>query len=239
MKSVAETTLSWGKQRQFSIRYDAKTGSTSDNAKADAVDTAEDFCVYLTSHQTAGRGRGTNHWLDTGAGESLLSTWCFKVSSPPQPITSPRIGLALYQAVVHTWPSLRWSLKAPNDLYLNGTKVAGLLVESVTVGQNHRLLVGLGFNILNHPRSLSTATHLTAGLEQPLEEGEWFQFLDEWKQQLSLAINDCLRSTLTDLACQELKTALNANSTCPYVVDKVTPQGDLIHKGGTVRWTQI
>ena len=92
----------------------------------------DDLVLFLAAHQTNGRGRGANHWLDTGAGESLLSTWSLSVSSPPQAITGPRIGLALFAAATHAWPSLKFGLKAPNDLYLDGQKVAGLLVETVT-----------------------------------------------------------------------------------------------------------
>lgn len=239
MQRFRESTLEWASQRSLPVIFTEQTGSTNDDAKAAALAEDRDLVVYLTDHQTAGRGRGANHWLDTGAGESLLSTWSFHAATPPQAITAPRIGLALFQAAARTWPSLSWGLKAPNDLYLDGLKAGGLLVESVSSGGKNRLLVGLGLNVVNHPRSFSSATHLTGALGRPPEEGEWFQFLDEWKQQLSIALGECLQPTLTASACTELKNALNANSARPYVVSKVSPAGDIHHAGGVIRWTEI
>jgi BirA family biotin operon repressor/biotin-[acetyl-CoA-carboxylase] ligase len=239
MMSAAETTQDWAKQRGLRLVFTAQTGSTNDDAKRNAMNETGDLVLYLTGHQTAGRGRGSNQWLDTGAGEGLLSTWSFKVPTPPQAITAPRIGLALFTAASRTWPSLGWGLKAPNDLYLSRSKAAGLLIESVSAGPHHRLLIGLGFNVANHPRSFGAATHLTGALGRPPEAGEWFKFLDELKQQMQTAAAECLRATLTEHACGELKSALNANSARPFTVTKVSPQGDLVHAGGTVKWTDL
>ncbi|MBX3022162.1 MAG: biotin synthetase [Bdellovibrionales bacterium] len=239
MLSAAESTLEWAQQRELEVVYAVETGSTNNDAKSPALSENADLVLYLTSHQTSGRGRGSNTWLDTGAGEGLLSTWSFKVDSPPQAITAPRIGLALFTAAARTWPSLSWGLKAPNDLYLDGHKAGGLLIESVSSGDRHRLLVGLGLNVTNHPRRFDTATHLTGALGRAPEAAEWFKFLDELKHQLSAAVSDCLQATLSASVCGDLKNALNANSARPFVITQVGPHGDLIHAGGTVRWTDI
>lgn len=239
MQSAAEGAKEWAEQRELPLVYTAETGSTNDDAKAQALNEIEEFVLYLTAHQTKGRGRGENQWLDTGHGEGLLSTWSFKVPSPPQAITAPRIGLALFAAASRTWPSLGWSLKAPNDLYLDGNKAGGLLVESVTSGNEHRLLIGLGLNVANHPRRFDTATHITGALGRAPDAGEWFNFLDELKQQFTLALGEIVKPVLREAACEQLKTALNANPGRPFAVTQVTPEGDLVHAGGKVRWTEL
>jgi BirA family biotin operon repressor/biotin-[acetyl-CoA-carboxylase] ligase len=239
MISTAETTRQWAEQRALPLTFTIETGSTNDDAKAQAFSESADLVLYLTAHQTSGRGRGSNQWLDTGAGEGLLSTWSIRVDSPPQAITAPRIGLALFAASAKTWPSLSWGLKAPNDLYLDGLKAGGLLIESLTSGSAHRLLIGLGLNVSNHPRRFDTATDLTAPLGRVPDEGEWFRFLDEWRNQLSLAVVEVLQPTLNPTACEALKKALNANRARAFSVDKVSPEGDLHHAGGVVKWTTI
>lgn len=239
LSSAFDTTNDWSKQRGLKIKAVHETGSTNDDAKSQAMAEDEDFVLYLTEHQTAGRGRGTNNWFDTGAGESLLTTWSFHVASSPQAITGPRVGLALFRAASTTWPSQAWSLKAPNDLLLNGNKVAGLLVESVSGGAKFRLLVGLGLNVLNHPRKFTAATHISEALHAAPDVGEWFQFLDEAKAQLQLAAHECQNSTLSPAVCAELTQALNANPLKPFAVQSVSPQGDLLHAGGKVRWTDL
>jgi BirA family biotin operon repressor/biotin-[acetyl-CoA-carboxylase] ligase len=239
MISVTDTTLEWADQRQLRVYHAPETGSTNDDAKAGAWNEGDEPVLYLTGHQTSGRGRGDNTWLDTGAGDCLLSTWSLAIDPAPQPITSPRVGLILFTAASRVWPDLSWGLKAPNDLYLAGHKIAGLLVETVSDGHRHRLLVGLGFNVANHPRRFATATHLTGALGHPPEEGDWFQFLDEWKQGLIAALPECTQPKLTSQACQDLKNALNANSARPFTVDRVSPEGDLVHSGGVVKWTEL
>ncbi len=239
LTSVIDTTMNWTQQRGIPIVFNNETGSTNDDAKKAALNENDDFVLYLADHQTAGRGRGTNTWLDTGSGESLLSTWSYFVTASPQSITAPRIGLALFRTVNAVWPSLSWSLKAPNDLFLDGRKVAGLLVESVSDGSRFRLLIGLGFNILNHPRRFNDAEHLSKTLQAAPEDGEWFQFLDELNAELGRAGIECLNPTLSDAACRELLHALNANSAKTFTTQQITPHGDLIHSKGKLRWLDL
>ena len=130
-------------------------------------------------------------------------------------------------------------LLCPNDLLLSGAKIAGLLVESVTNGSSHRLLIGLGLNALNHPRRFSEATHLVAHLGNSLDEGEWFMFMDELLTQFNTALTDILQPTLDENACQDLKQALNANAKKASAVIKVSPHGDLLLESGQIRWTDL
>ncbi len=239
MHSVSDMTQNWASQREIAHVFLAETGSTNDDAKARVSHETEKLVLYSTSHQAKGRGRGANQWLDTGAGESLLSTWSLEAVSPPQAITGPRVGLAVFNAVRSVWPSLPWSLKAPNDLMLDGLKCAGLLVESISSGSRHRLLIGLGFNILNHPRKFTEATHLGSALDHSVTEGEWFQFLDALRSELEDAANECVSSQLTASACEELAQALNANPNRRLEVIKVSPTGDLLHAQGTLAWTEL
>ncbi len=237
--SVADATATWAMQRRLALVSDASTGSTNDDAKAAALNEDSELVVYVAAHQSKGRGRGANHWLDTGAGESLLSTWSFRAPSPPQAITGPRVGLALYRAAHKIWPSLAWSLKAPNDLFLNGLKVAGLLVESVTGGSEHRLLIGLGLNVINHPRAFSEATHLAEALGVRPQEGEWFRFLDELRSQFKMALLEIVKPTLSEAARTELAAALNANPKRPFEVQRISPEGDLLFHAGKISWTDL
>jgi BirA family biotin operon repressor/biotin-[acetyl-CoA-carboxylase] ligase len=238
LTSAFDSTLNWIRQRDLNVEASFETGSTNENAKKNAMNEDVAFKLYLASHQTAGRGRGANLWFDTGAGESLLSTWSFELPGAPQAITGPRVGLAVFRAARAAWPSLPWSLKAPNDLFLNGVKVAGLLVETVSSGGKFRMLVGLGLNVLNHPRKFE-ATHLSAALSSGPEEDEWFKFLDQLKSQLETAAAESQSSVLTATAAQELMQALNANPAKPLTVQSVSPQGDLLHSKGQVRWTEL
>lgn len=239
IETISETTLKWGLQRELQLEFEATTQSTNDNAKQEALKEREELVLYIAGHQTAGRGRGSNQWLDTGEGDSLLCTWSLFINNAAQAITGPRIGLAVFTALSKAWPSLNWSLKAPNDLFLDGKKAGGLLVETVSDGSKHRLLVGLGINVLNHPRRFSEATHLAEVLERAPEEAEWFAFLDELRDELLRALPDCQKPTLGHATCQRLMAALNANSSRAFTVKEISPEGDLVHDSGTLQWSEI
>lgn len=239
LTSVGDTTQSWADQRGFPVVFSAQTVSTNDDAKKNAMGESQPFVLYVTSHQTGGRGRGSNTWLDTGGGECLLSTWSFAMAQSPQAISAPRIGLAQFRALTRTWPSLEWGLKAPNDIYLGGNKAGGLLVETVSSGSTFRLLIGLGLNVLNHPRRFNEAEHVSKKLSHAPDEGDWFKFLDELHSEFSSSLKEITAPVLSESAREALCDALNANSSRPFTVNEVTPQGDLLHAQGKVRWTDL
>jgi len=237
MKSVYQTTELWAKQRQVQIEAFDEIGSTNDEAKREAFDLGEEPKLYIAAHQTKGRGRGKNHWLDTGAGESLLASWSYHLSQPPQFITGPRIGEALYRAAHSVWPTLAWSLKAPNDLYLKDNKVAGLLVETVSQGSSHRLIIGLGMNVLNHPRAIDTATHFTTS-SGGVNDTEWYQFLDVLNGQFISALEEIVLPHLKNEIRENLLKALNAFPLKKEPFLDVTSSGDLITKSGSISWME-
>ena len=236
---AAESTAKWATERGFGLTYQRETGSTNTDAKLRATRDLTKAHLFLAAHQTAGRGRGDHQWLDTGVGECLLSTWSFKLNSSPQAITGPRIGLALYRAAAQGWPSLDWSVKAPNDLFLNALKVGGLLLESVSAGREHRLLIGLGLNVENHPRRFGAATHLNEALKRAVEPTEWFHFLDCLSDELQTALIDITRPELDASVRRELQAALNANSNRAHTIEDITGAGDLLTTAGLIRWMEL
>lgn len=232
-------TANWAQQRGLNTVVFEEIDSTNRAAHNEALNETAGQVLYLTGHQTAGKGRGANRWLDTGGGENLLSTWSISLSQSPQAISGARFGLALYRATSKTWPSLSWALKAPNDLLLEGQKIAGLLLESIQCGPNHRLLIGLGFNLANHPRSLEHGTHLLNHLDIQTLEETWFRFLDEWWSEITVAARECLSAMLTPEACQDLKVGLNLNPNLEGPVVEVLPNGDIQLTSKKIQWISL
>jgi BirA family transcriptional regulator, biotin operon repressor / biotin---[acetyl-CoA-carboxylase] ligase len=177
---IGVITSSWAEMHNIACKYIPQITSTNDIAKEEAFDDLPAVQLYVTDDQTSGRGRGTNTWITPPAGTSLLSSWSFHSAVAPSPYITALIGLGLFHAAHATWPFLNWNLKAPNDLYIDAKKIAGLLVETVSQGSKHRIVVGLGFNVFAHPQLeiatdlLSEATKLHAGVMG----ADWIKFLD-------------------------------------------------------------
>ncbi|MDO6480249.1 biotin--[acetyl-CoA-carboxylase] ligase [Shimia thalassica] len=104
--------------------------------------------------QTAGRGRRGRPWTDpTG---NFAGTLVLRPTETPDQIAlrSFVASLALFDAFVDvTGRTEPFSLKWPNDVLLNGGKVAGILLESAGFagGQMSHLAIGIGVNLKHAP----------------------------------------------------------------------------------------
>ena len=175
---IGQWTKEWLEAQGFSSHFFESTTSTNFVAKERAMIEDCPTVFYLTDQQTQGRGQGSHQWLNSEPGSNLLMTCSIAIAEPPLPELCLAIGQKLKKACEDTWPNLNWSVKAPNDLLLENTKVAGILLESVSQGPNHRLLVGIGLNGLNCPREKGfPATALQDPLNAPLSQSEWMTFL--------------------------------------------------------------
>lgn len=116
-----------------------ETDSTQGAAARLAV---PDGGLTTTWHQFAGRGRRGNVWVDT-ADEGVAMTLTFRC--PPQPHLSCVVALGVIDAIAEA-TGLRAAAKWPNDVLLDGRKVAGILAE-VRPGTD-LLDVGIGVNVL-------------------------------------------------------------------------------------------
>ena len=131
-----------GKQAYYFDSID----STQNQALKMAHDPANNGVVIVASKQTGGRGRSGRQWISPKGGIwiSIILQPKFDISITTLfPIAS---ALALSIAIEKTFsitPELKW----PNDLTLNGKKVAGMLVDvSLESNKIESLVLGVGIN---------------------------------------------------------------------------------------------
>jgi len=240
MQTISNQTISWARDKQLRHWYKDETTSTNDIAKQE-VDSIEDFKLYVTNWQTAGRGRGQNTWTNPEERNSLLSTWVYKTNTPPQHFLPALMGLSVIQACKKTWPNLAWSLKAPNDCFINDKKVAGLLLETISQGSETYILVGLGLNVFSSPQDLTTSSHLTDffGDKNLLTNEQWVVFLDTLKSEFDEAIKHSEQIKISEEKRDFLLEALNANPWQKETYIEITDQGDLVTENETISWRDL
>ncbi|WP_372885950.1 biotin--[acetyl-CoA-carboxylase] ligase [Shimia sp.] len=108
----------------------------------------------LGLRQTRGRGRRGRPWTDPAG--NFSATLVMRPSEGPEQVAlrSFVAALALFDAFVDvTGRAEALSLKWPNDVLLNGGKVAGILLESagMTGGAVSHLAIGIGVNLSAAP----------------------------------------------------------------------------------------
>lgn len=129
-----------------------QTESTNDVVRQLGHAGEREGLVVMAEHQTAGRGQRGNKWTSTP--HKAIS---FSVLLRPE-IRLEDSGL-LTQWAAETVAStiknhcrIEASIKQPNDIYLKGRKVAGVLVEMVAqTGRPHLAVVGIGINVNQAP----------------------------------------------------------------------------------------
>lgn len=156
-------------------RFEQEVPSTNFVAKEMAQEGTPGGAFMVTERQTAGRGRLGRAWLSE-RGKDLT----FSVLLRPELASADAGGMVLAAAVavsdvLSLLPGLqgRVKIKWPNDLLVDGRKVAGILAEaSMDIDIIHWLVVGIGLNVNGDAGRLVPRDTLAPGQPQPVSLAE-------------------------------------------------------------------
>lgn len=146
-----------------------------DEARTHVLNNTDESTIIVAAHQTAGRGRRGRNWESLPGNlyftyityqdcpllkaPQLSFVACIAVGEALRPFLSPE------HALLYKWP---------NDLLLNGKKVAGILLETLSISEKKETayLIGCGINLVSSP--LATRYPATSfqneGLYLPYED---------------------------------------------------------------------
>lgn len=114
--------------------------------------------VVIARTQTSGRGRRANRWESAPGNLAMTFAFLSPLSLGQLAHDLTRLSvLAAGQVAAATQATCRMSgieVKWPNDLVLDGRKLAGLLIETVPQGSGTVVLFGVGMNV-NQPITLA------------------------------------------------------------------------------------
>lgn len=176
--------FSWNLKTEYVGRrliYRPSTESTMDDARR----MLERFrltegAMLLAESQTQGRGRAGRAWLSPPD----VNLYFTLVLEPPAEalrgvafITPLAIAAAIEEVTANKGAPLQCELKWPNDVLIEGRKVAGVLIETVETSERGRVaLVGAGINVnldvAAYPEisSIATSVREQTGFAVPREE---------------------------------------------------------------------
>lgn len=181
--NIPNWTSYWAKKNSIPYYFFKEVSSTNDAAKA--VNSQLELELFLAESQSKGRGTKDKIWLNS----DLMLSWKLKVNHSPQPHTILLMSEALKQALKLTWPAVPIKIKKPNDLYIKEKKLAGLLIEAVSEGNTHQVIIGTGVNVFSAPKPEFTC--LQDHLEIPILKQKWTGFLSQWQRQIKFQIPFC------------------------------------------------
>ena len=141
-----------------------QTASTNDIVRQMATPNVGEGLVVFAEEQTAGRGQHGNQWESA----SGLGLWFSILLRPKIPLAqSARLTDWAARTVAETVRGqfdVSPTVKPPNDVYLAGRKIAGVLVEMrAQKNDSHFAIAGIGINVNQMPDDFSSDVRLHAG----------------------------------------------------------------------------
>ncbi len=104
-------------------------------------------CLLVAEHQTHGRGRMGRSW-HSSSNSSLTFSLALPMTLTDWSGLSLVVGAVIAEALDASGPQApRLQLKWPNDIWLDGRKLGGILIETVPAGSQRIAIIGIGLNI--------------------------------------------------------------------------------------------
>ena len=171
------------------IHFHETLASTNELAFRLAHDGAEHGEVVVTEQQTAGKGRRGRTWVSP-PGLNLYFSAILRPELPPQRAPELTLVAAVALTEVLREAGAEASIKWPNDVQIDGRKVAGILTElSAEPERVHFVVVGIGVNLNAQPehfpedlRATATSLAMARGQRVPraLLAASLWNRLEEW-----------------------------------------------------------
>ena len=119
-------------------------------------------CVY-SEIQTKGRGTYGKNWISNKGNLFISIFFHLKKNYPPFNEFSVINPLIVSETIKYFCKDKTVSLKFPNDVFLNGKKICGILQETITFKEKSFLIIGIGMNVVSSPKitDLYEATNIS------------------------------------------------------------------------------
>jgi BirA family transcriptional regulator, biotin operon repressor / biotin---[acetyl-CoA-carboxylase] ligase len=180
-----------GPHRHFRV-----TDSTSARARELVEAGAPHGTVVTAAEQTAGRGRQGRTWT-APAGKALLYSAVLRPLDERHLLLPLSVPLAVAEAAEQLQPGLECAIKWPNDVWVDGRKLAGVLIEAKP--QDGWAVIGVGLNLAIErgefpPELRDTAISLAGGVSLEEARQTLDTALDRWVEADREAILAAWRS---------------------------------------------
>ena len=169
---AGEWAARWGVPE---VHWFRSVGSTNDLGRALAGSGARHGTTVIANEQLAGRGQYGRGWI-SAAGLGVYLSMVVRPPLPDSALLPLRVGVAVAEALERLAPMMRIAVKWPNDLWVDGRKLAGILCEGAWAGEQlASVVVGIGLNLRHSaedfPRELrpyATSVLRATGATPPL-----------------------------------------------------------------------
>jgi len=166
------------------IRRHETIDSTNEEARRLAACGETGPLWIVAKSQTKGRGRRGRNWISQSG--NLFTSLLMEESAPPETYGQLSFVAAVAVADLATdyASQAEVTLKWPNDVLLNGRKVAGILLETARNGPATHLIVGFGVNLAHYPTETDfpAASLADGAAKAPDPAAALLRLVDAWNK---------------------------------------------------------
>jgi len=227
--------------------YD-QIGSTNVEAMARARDGDRGSIWFVTSEQTAGRGRRQRAWIAPRGNLASSVLEVLRITPATAATLGFAAGLAMeaalrkvsVEAALRAGPQpLKYDLKWPNDVLAGGKKLVGISLDAEAMDDHLAVVVGIGTNVVAAPEGTPTPAISLAALGVQVGAEELFSVLsDSWVDFLGIWDNGRgfgqIRRLWLDRAAGlgQAVASKSGGSTIEGAFDTIDEQGCMIVRTG-------
>ena len=198
--------------------YDAEcVSSTNDEIKK--LVKPNTSIVVSAIRQTSGRGRRGRTW--NGIDGNLYFTYNLAIQLPELSRIVCLIGLSLARTVKSFLPQNTVQIKWPNDVFLEGKKLSGILLENI---QEDLWAIGIGVNIVGKP-NLENSSYQATALKEYGFQLDRTDFLRYYLQNFAEDMVKYRQNGFAAIREQWLNMALNLQQEIVVKTEKETRKG--------------
>lgn len=146
--------------------YLKSTASTNDVAKELARGGAPEGTVVVTEEQTKGRGRLGRSWFSHPRASLCFSVILYPRVNPMEVAQFTMLAAVAVVRAIQKQLGLAAAVKWPNDVYVSGLKVCGILAEMTAETDRVKYLVlGIGLNVNQSKENLGDLSQMATSLK--------------------------------------------------------------------------
>lgn len=178
------------------------TNSTNDEIK-NIVGEKNILAVVSAKYQSGGRGRRGRKWQ--GIAGNLYFTYSLEIYPEELSRIVCLVGLSLAKTIQKLAPQKKVQIKWPNDVFLNGGKISGILFENIKEGLWG---IGIGVNVVGAPE-LKNQPYKASSLKECGILLDRIEFLRYYLQNFAADLTEYQQKGFANIKEQWLKMALN------------------------------
>ena len=176
---------------QFEVCKFKSVTSTNDVAINLIKDKKEESGCVCADRQTKGRGTHGKQWISDEGNLFVTMFFPLRKNYPPFNEFSIINPIIISEVIKHFCKGKNITLKFPNDVFVNGKKICGILQELITLNGRKFLIVGIGMNIVTNPdiNKKYQATNISIETKQKSEIKEIISLIISSYEQFFIDLN--------------------------------------------------